>query len=211
MTMPIVPPFAVTGSYQNRQYATGLYTVGESQVFSCLVNPPASGQASEVASENRARAEGFTGSDPADCVQTITISGPDESTPPDGGTWGIAWGGAATDLDFDASSSDIQDVLDAAPGARGTGNVTVSGSAPEFEVTFSGKLSNQVIQPIGVNGSLLTPRGSSVAVAMTTPGGSGISDSPDNWWAGNAALRAQVQQYDPMRNFYDSGSGNSFQ
>jgi len=210
MTMPLVPPFAITASYQNRQFATGLYTVGDSQVFSCLVTPPVTGAASEVASAERAKAEGFTGADPADCVQTITISGPDESTPADGGTWGLSWGGAAATLDFDADASDIQDVLDKAPGARGTGNVTVDGSAPEFEVTFSGKLSNTVIQPIGVNGSLLTPRGSSVDVAMTTPGTAGISDSPDDWWAGNAALQAQVKQYDPMRNFGDSSSGNHF-
>jgi hypothetical protein len=208
--MPNPLPVAVTAGYQKGQFATGLYNVGEPQVFPVLVNPPASGVASEEASAARATAEGFTGADPADCVQTITINGPDADTPPDGGTWGIAWGGAAATLDFDASSGDIQDVLDNAPGARGTGNVTVSGSAPEFEVTFSGKLSNMVIQPIGANGVLLTPPGCSVDVAMTTPGTAGISDSPDNWWAGNAALQAQVKQYDPMRNFGDSSSGNNF-
>jgi hypothetical protein len=82
------------------------------------------------------------------------------------------------------------------------------GPTTPYVVTFSGgTLANKPVALIGANDSF-TPAAAAVSVVMTTPGDAGFSDSPTNYWAGNTALRNQVQQNDAMRNFYDSGSGN---
>lgn len=142
--MPAVPPFAVTASYQNSQYANGTYTTGGSQVFSHLVSPPSSGTAAETAADSAAEALGFSAFGAANAVQTLTVTGT-----PSGGTFELEWGDAVTTaLAYNATATQVQSALDAltsVPAATGGTNeiqtVTITGAPTggTFTLTYSGQ------------------------------------------------------------------------
>lgn len=145
MSMPIIPPFAVTASYQNSQYGGGsIYTPGIPSVFTHLVSPPTSGTDAETWSEAASAAEGFTGLSATDEVALVTINGA-----PTGGTWTLTFGDdETTPLAYNASAAVVAAALSALPStpesAGGTNDVqtvTVGGSPTggTFTLTFGGQ------------------------------------------------------------------------
>jgi hypothetical protein len=70
-------------------------------------------------------------------VQSVDITGT-----PTGGTFTLAFGSDVTgDIAYDADASAVEDALEALNNI-GSGNVTVTGSNPNFTVTFGGDLAN---------------------------------------------------------------------
>lgn len=142
---PLVPPFAVTASYQTKQYGSGnLYTPGVPSVFGSLVTPPSSGTAAETASDSDAHAVGFSAFSAANEVALITVTGS-----PTGGTFTLEWGDAITSpIAYNASAATVQTALDglsSVPAATGGTNeqqtVTVTGgpTGGTFTLTYSGQ------------------------------------------------------------------------
>lgn len=142
---PEVPPFAVTGSYQTKQYGSGnLYTPGVPSVFDALKYPPSSGTAAETAANEAADAVGFTPFDAADAVQVITVNGT-----PSGGHFTLLWGDAvSTTIAYNATAAQVQAALlglTSVPGSTGGTNeqqlVTVTGAPAggTFTLTYSGQ------------------------------------------------------------------------
>jgi hypothetical protein len=142
---PLVPPFAVTASYQTKQYGSGsIYTPGVPSVFGSLVSPPTSGTTAETASDTDAHTVGFSAFSAANEVAVITLTGS-----PAGGTFTLAWGDANTSpIAYNASAATVQSALDAlssVPGATGGTNevqtVTVTGgpAGGTFTLTYSGQ------------------------------------------------------------------------
>ena len=142
---PLVPPFAVTASYQTKQYGSGnLYTPGVPSVYDALVTPPTSGTAAETASDSNAHARGFSAYSAANEVAVITVTGS-----PSGGDFTLMWGDAVTDpIAYNASAATVQAALDAlssVPAPTGTADevqtVTVTGgpTGGTFTLTYSGQ------------------------------------------------------------------------
>jgi len=138
MTMPLIPPFGVTASYQKDQYGSGPYYTGGSQVFSHLVNPPSGGTNAETVSNTKAQQAGFTGHGAANEVQSIAASGP-----PTGGTFFLVWNDAATaTIPYNATSAQVQTAINALPGMTYGTNaqelVTITGAPTGggFTLTF---------------------------------------------------------------------------
>jgi hypothetical protein len=114
VTMPLIPPFGVTASYQNSQYGSGPYYTGGSQVFSHLVNPPSTGVNAETVSNNNAHAAGFTGHGAANEVQSIALG---TAVPATGGTFFLVWNDAVTaPIAYNAAAAAVQTALNALPG-----------------------------------------------------------------------------------------------
>ncbi len=199
MSMPLNPPYAITGSYQNSQMADGVYFAGGSQVFSHLVNPPVSGVAAELASDDAGAAVGFpqTPGAAVNEVQTVTVAGT-----PTGGAFPLSFRGKTASVAFDDTGATVQTKLTALT-TVGAGNATVTGSAGgPYTVTFIGALAARNVPrlsavPTGLTGGTNV----TVTVAQTTPG------RPLTTAAGaNTAASNSYQQRDPMRDFYDSAS-----
>lgn len=142
---PLVPPFAVTASYQTKQFGSGsIYTPGVPSVFGSLVSPPSSGTAAETASDTLAHTEGFTAFSAANAVMVITVNGS-----PAGGTFVLGWGDAVTaPLAYNISAAALQTALDglaSVPAATGGTNevqtVTITGAPTggTFTLTYSGQ------------------------------------------------------------------------
>lgn len=142
---PLIPPFAVTAAYQDRQFGSGnLYTPGVPSVFESLVSPPTSGTDAETAADTHAEAVGFSAYSAANSVQVITINGA-----PTGGTFTLTWGDDTTDpIAYNASAATVQAALDAlqsTPAATGGVNdqqtVTITGgpTGGTFTLTYSGQ------------------------------------------------------------------------
>lgn len=144
MSMPIVPPFAVTASYQKDQMATGTYVQGGSQVFAHLVSPPSSGVAAETAADSAAHAKGFSAYSNASEVQLVTINGS-----PTGGTFELEWGGKVTGtIAYNATTTTVQTALralsnipitTAAINDVQTATITGGPTGGTFTLTFSGQ------------------------------------------------------------------------
>lgn len=149
MSMPIVPPFAVTASYQKDQMATGTYVQGGSQVFSHLVTPPSSGVAAETSADSAAHAAGFTAYSNASEVQLVTINGS-----PTGGTFELEWGGQVTSaLSNSPTSAQVQTALralsnvpitTAAINDVQTVSVTGAPTGGTFTLSFSGQTTSGI-------------------------------------------------------------------
>lgn len=142
---PLVPPFAVTASYQTKQYGSGnLYTPGVPSVYDALVTPPTAGTTAETASNTDAHAVGFSAFAAANEVALVTVTGS-----PTGGTFALLWGNAiTTPIAYNASAATVQAALDAlsdVPGPTGTVNevqtVTITGAPTggTFTLTYSGQ------------------------------------------------------------------------
>lgn len=145
MSQPLIPPFAVTASYQKQQFGSGsIYTPGVPGVFSALQSPPSSGTAAESASDTSGEALGFEAYSAANAVQVITITGA-----PAGGTFLLYWGDSVTSaLGYQATAAQVQTALNAlasVPAPTGGTNdrqtVTISGSPAggTFTLTFGGQ------------------------------------------------------------------------
>lgn len=150
MSMPIIPPFAVTASYQNSQYGGGsIYTPGIPSVFKHLQTPPTTGTAAETWSINAGHTQGFTGLTAADEVATVTINGS-----PTGGTFTLTFGDQTTSaLAYNASAAVVAAALSALPStpesSGGTNDVqtaTISGSPTggTFTLTFGGQTTSAI-------------------------------------------------------------------
>lgn len=99
---------------------------------------------------------------PVDEVQTITV----DAT---GGTFTVSFGGQTTAaLAFDVSAADLQTALQGLS-SIGSGNATVSGTAP-YTVTFAGTLAGTNVAQLTTNAASLTGNTHSATVATSTPG-----------------------------------------
>ena len=195
MSMPLVPPFAVTASYQNSQYGAGSTQVAQSEVLSHLVTPPSTAVQAETDSATRAAATGFTPYSATNSVQIVTVNGT-----PTGGTFTLRFGtGTTTSLAYNASAATVQAALVALT-SIGTGNATVAGNAGgPYTVTFAGTLAGTAVQPLTGNGSALTGGTSpTVTVSVTAAGQPAFV---------NQAVLNVKQQYDGIRNANDLASG----
>lgn len=144
MSMPIIPPFAVTASYQKEQMAQGTYVQGGSQVFSHLVSPPTSGVAAETSADTAAHARGFSAYGNSSEVQLVTVSGT-----PTGGTYQLGWGGQVTSaIAYNATAATVQTALralssipitTAAINDVQTATITGSPTGGTFTLTFGGQ------------------------------------------------------------------------
>jgi hypothetical protein len=142
VSMPLIPPFAITAGYQNSQYANTNPYVGGSQVFSHLVNPPSTGTNAETVSNNNAHAEGFTGFSAANEVVSLALSG----GPATSGSFFLEWNGAVTAaIAWNAVAAAVQTAINALPGMTyGTNavqSVTVTGgpTGGGFTLTTGGQ------------------------------------------------------------------------
>lgn len=151
MSMPLVPPFAITGAYQNSQMAQGTYVQGGSQVFSHLVNPPASGVEAEVDSDEVAHAVGFAAPAASNEVQLITLTGAT------GGTFTLTFGDNTTaGIAYNAAASAVQSALAGlariGAGTAGTNEVqTVTITGAPTGGTFTLTLGGQTTAGIAFN------------------------------------------------------------
>lgn len=86
---------------------------------------------------------------PVDEVQRISLSGAD------GGTWTWTWGTQPTNpIAWNASTSAVQSALEALPNIE-VGDVSVTGGAGSWLVTFTGNLAGNNVGQADVNGSAL--------------------------------------------------------
>lgn len=171
MSMPLVPPFAVTASYQKTQYAQGTYTQGGSQVFSALVSPPTSGVSAEAASTTAAVAKGFSAYSARNEVQTVSVLGS-----PTGGTFKLQWGEDVTGtIAYNATAGAVQTAL------RGLGNVpaptggvndvqTVSLTGAPTGGTFTLTYAGQTTAGIAFNANAAAVLSALVALSNIDPG-----------------------------------------
>ena len=179
MSMPLVPPFAITGAYQNSQYATGTYTQGGSQVFSHLVDPPESGVDAEEASDVAAQDVGFEAYSAANEVQVITVAGT-----PTGGTFTLRWGADETDpIAYNAAATTVQTQLRAlhdAPGAYGGTNerqtVTITGTPDGGTFTLS--YAGQTTAGIAFDAAASAVQSALVALSNLAPGDVTVTGGP---------------------------------
>lgn len=179
MSMPLVPPFAITGAYQNSQYATGTYTQGGSQVFSHLVDPPTSGVDAEEAADEAAQDVGFEAYSAHNEVQVITVVGT-----PTGGTFSLRWGADETDpIAYNAAATTVQTQLRAlhdAPAAYGGTNevqrVTITGTPTggTFTLTYSG----QTTAGIAYNAVAADVQSALIALSNLAPGDVVVTGGP---------------------------------
>lgn len=149
MSSPIIPPFAVTASYQKKQYAQGPYNQDGSQVFGTLVTPPTSGTNAEAVSIARAQAVGFSAYAASSAVELVTVTGT-----PTGGTFTLTWGDITTSaIAYNATAATVQTALNAlssVPAATGGVNdvqtVTVGGSPTggTYTLTFGGQTTGAI-------------------------------------------------------------------
>jgi hypothetical protein len=133
-------------------------------------------------------------------------------TGPAGGPWQVTFQGTkgnqpqtlmTTANTFTGGTTPGVTVANVVVGVGPTANTVVSGGpgpGTPYTVTFGGRLTGVNVAPIGANGGKLTG-GTNPTVTVTTPTSGKSSFS-------NQALANRSQQYDGMRNFYDSGSGN---
>ena len=202
MAIDLTPPFAVSASYQNSQMADGVYNQGGSQVFSHLVNPPVSGVAAELASDDAAAAAGYVPGSAVNEVQTVTVLGT-----PTGGTFPLSFRGKTATIAYNAAATAIDSALEALP-TVGVGNVNVGGGplpGAAVTVTFVGALAGQNVPRLSAAVTGLTGgTNMAVQVAQTTPGHRAGTVTATN----NPARQNSYQQRDAMRDFYDSASGN---
>jgi hypothetical protein len=106
----------------------------------------------------------------ATAVQTITITGS-----PAGGTFDITYNGLTVRSVYNVATSVLQTALQALPNI-GTGNVLVTGSAgTSYILTFASALLHVFINPITVDGSLLTGGTAPAATVAQTTLGSGAA------------------------------------
>jgi hypothetical protein len=103
---------------------------------------------------------------PVACVQAVSLTGS-----PTGGTFRLGFRDKfTTNIAFGALNSAVQAALEALS-TIGAGNVTVSGTAPNFVVTFAGTLAATNAPPLEGDGALLTGGTTpGVSVAITTRG-----------------------------------------
>lgn len=94
-------------------------------------------------------------------------------------------------------------VVHTTTGVAATYNLTVAGSAGgPYTITFITKLGNENVAQISGNGDNLVGGTNPHITVSTTTGGTGAFV--------NQAVQNAHQQFDVMRNFYDSASGNHF-
>jgi hypothetical protein len=86
---PLTPPFYLTANFQTSQYGSqgSIYTPNIPSVFTYLVNPPATGVASETADIEVSQVVGWTANTATNCVQTVTLNGS-----PTSGTFVLVFG-----------------------------------------------------------------------------------------------------------------------
>ncbi|HEY1466379.1 MAG TPA: hypothetical protein VGF11_04935, partial [Acidimicrobiales bacterium] len=146
---PLVPPFAVTASYQNQQFGSGsIYTPGIPSVFGSLVTPPTSGTVAEAESTTDATEVAFTPFGAQSAVQTITVNGA-----PTGGTFFLEWGDISTPpLAFNASAATLQAALvnltaqAIRTGTNAQQTVTITGgpTGGTFTLTYAGQTTTAI-------------------------------------------------------------------
>lgn len=111
-------------------------------------------------------------------VQSVDITGT-----PTGGTFTLSLGSETTStIAFDAASAAVQSALEALANI-GTGNATVSGSNPNFAVTFASALANKKM-PLLVSDNALLTGGTAPDVTVTrdTAGSPGTQYFGSGWW-----------------------------
>jgi phage tail sheath protein FI len=97
--------------------------------------------------------------------QTLTFS-----AAPTGGTFTLSFAGqTSAPIPFNANNAAVQTALEAIPGI-GAGNVTVTPAAAPWTVTFVNALGSRDVPQLVADTSLLTPAGTTIAVATTVPG-----------------------------------------
>lgn len=179
MSMPIIPPFAVAASYQKDQMAQGTYVQGGSQVFAHLVSPPSSGVASEVASDNRAFAKGFSAYPNANEVQVVTVNGS-----PAAGTYKLQWGGGTTTaIAYNATAATVQSALRAllqvpvtTPAVNEIQRITLTGTATSgtFTITYAG----QTTTALAYNANAAAVQAAFVALSSVGAGNATVAGGP---------------------------------
>ncbi len=109
---------------------------------------------------------------------------------PSGGTWNAAWGGDDADIDWDATTGEVQTALEGLSSLE-AGDVTVTGATGgPWIVTFAGRFAGQSVAPIVVDGANLTG-GNAASIIRTVQNyatGSGGTDEQDAVDAGNVRL-----------------------
>lgn len=179
MTMPLIPPFAITASYQKQQYGSGsIYTPAIPSIFSALVSPPATGVQAETDTATAATSAGYTGSSPTSCVQTISLTGA-----PTAGNFWLDWGGGVTtQLPYNTSAVGVQNALNALPAAV----AAAGGVASVQTVTLTSATGGTFTLTSGVATSAIPYNAPASAVqsalnalaAITTAGGVTVAGQP---------------------------------
>lgn len=176
---PLLPPFFVTASYQNKQYGSGsIYTPGIPSVFSSLVSPPTSGTVAETESTTDATEVAFTPFAAQSAVMTITVNGG-----PAGGTFFLQWGDISTSpLAFNASAATVQAALiPLVAGMTRTGTnavqtVTISGvpTGGTFTLTYAG----QTTTALAFNATAATVQAALIALSNIGPNDVTVTGGP---------------------------------
>lgn len=143
--------------------------------------------------------------------QTVSITGT-----PDGGTFTLTYSGQETaGIAFDATAQDVEDALVALSNIA-SGDVDVSGSNPDFTVTFGGNFAGTDVELLAADGASLTGGTTpDVAVAAVT-GTAAVSISTPGTIDGNSIAdlsvslsNGQTKTIPPLPpNVYSDSSGN---
>jgi hypothetical protein len=142
-------------------------------------------------------------------------------TGPPGGPWQVTFQGAkgaqpitmTAANTFTGGTTPAAVVASVVTGVGPTANTVVTGGpgpATPWVVTFGGRLAGLNVNPIMADGSALTPAGAIAGVTTTTSGEGAFTPGSPPGFSGstNPAVLNATRQFDSMRNFYDSGSGN---
>lgn len=184
MSMPLIPPFAVTASYQNSQFGSGnLYVPGVPSVLTHLVTPPTSATDAETWSNTQGEAHGFSTESAANEVQLVTISGS-----PTGGTFLLGFGDSETSaLAYNASAATVQTALRSlisipvtGAGTNDVQTLTVTGSPTggTFTITFGG----QTTSAIAYNATAATVQTALQALSTIGSGNVTVTGSAGGPW-----------------------------
>jgi hypothetical protein len=149
----------------NATYITGSVTVGTTPTKVCTV-PMENDDVLVYCSANTVFGGPGVGLASANDVQTVAVGSATA------GTFTLAFNGStpSTAIAYNATAATVQSALQALP-TIGSGNVTVTGTAPTWVATFGGALANAPQPLLTINGSGLT--GGTPTVTHTTTGASG--------------------------------------
>ena len=131
---PITPPFYLTASYQTSQYGSqgSLYTPNIPSVFEYLVNPPATGVASETADNAVGQAVGWTADSAVNEVQVVTLYGS-----PTSGTFVLVFGDVGESQAYNVSTYTTGQILASLAGTSVTSQLAYNATSTQVATALN--------------------------------------------------------------------------
>jgi hypothetical protein len=181
---PLTPPFYLTASYQTSQYGSqgSLYTPNIPSVFQYLVNPPATGVASETADNAVGQAVGWVADAAVNEVQVITLYGA-----PTSGTFVLVFGDVGESQAYNVSTYTTGQVLASLAGTSVTSQLAYNATSTQVATALN------ALATIGTQDkwTVALPAGTTGGTFQLTFGGQTTSTLP--WNASASTIQAALQ------------------